>query len=95
MYTSLNYVANSSHWIDEASIMAGCNAVIDQNISMITPFSTWRISLPPTLTNQGIKFDTSSGLTVCLIFCIFAQLKEMPHTLRMQQVFRRRNRNAY
>ncbi|KAL5479210.1 hypothetical protein EMCRGX_G022704 [Ephydatia muelleri] len=95
MYTSLNYVANSSHWIDEASIMAGCNAVIDQNISMITPFSTWRISLPPTLTNQGIKFDTSSGLTVRLIFCIFAQLKEMPHTLRMQQVFRRRNRNAY
>ena len=95
MYTSLNYVANSSHWIDEASIMAGCNVVIDQNIYMITPFSTWRISLPPTLTNQGIKFDTSSGLTVRLIFCIFAQLKEMPHTLRMQQVFRRRNRNAY
>ena len=92
IYTSIDYVANSSHSIDEGSIMAGCDVVIDQNISMITPFSTWRISLPPILTNKGIKFDTSTGLTVRLVFCIFAQLKEMPNTLRMQQL---RNRNAY
>ena len=98
MYTSINDVANSSHSIHEASIGTGSDFVTSKNISMITPFSAWTISLPPTFTNQGIKFDTSSGLTVRLIFSIFAQLKETPgetSTLRMQRALKLRNRNQY
>jgi hypothetical protein len=44
-------------------------------ISKVTPFSYWRLSLPPNAaTNQGITFDTI--LTISLTFKLFAQLKE-------------------
>ncbi|XP_038061127.1 uncharacterized protein LOC119731911 [Patiria miniata] len=47
------------------------------NISEITPFSTWKVSLPATSSNEGIQFDNfPGGVTVRLIFHIFAQLKE-------------------
>ena len=44
-------------------------------ISKVTPFSHWRLLLPPTASsNQGIAFDTI--LTISLTFKLFAQLKE-------------------
>lgn len=45
------------------------------NISNVTPFSKWQISLPPSASNEGIDFQPE-GLTVRLTFHIFAQLKE-------------------
>ncbi|KAI6649630.1 hypothetical protein LOD99_6634 [Oopsacas minuta] len=43
-------------------------------ISDITPFSTWKISLPPVKDNEGLQFDNS--LTIRLKFYIYAQLLE-------------------
>lgn len=43
-------------------------------ISNITPFSTWKISLPKVDFNNGIKFS-GSGATVRLTFHVYAQLK--------------------
>lgn len=46
-------------------------------ISDVTPFSAWNISLPQTSDNEEINFDDSSkGVTVRLIFHVYAQLKE-------------------
>ena len=46
----------------------------DGKISNITPFSTWKISLPKVDFNRGIKFS-GGGVTVRLIFHVYAQLK--------------------
>ena len=64
-------------------------------ISDITPFSTWRISLPPTLSNDGITFDNCPrGVTIRLTFQIFAQLKETTttSTARTARAFQLRKR---
>ena len=59
-------------------------------VSNITPFSTWRVSLPSTESNEGIVFDDCPrGLTVRLTFNIYAQLKEgaPPLPERMRNAF--------
>ena len=50
-------------------------------ISNITSFSSWKFSLPPTSSNEDIKFDNCPrGLTIWLTFQIFSQLKEVTTT---------------
>ena len=62
-------------------------------ISNITPFSTWRVSLPNTLSNEELKFDENADtVTIRLIFEIYAQLKETP--LSNQEVHKRSRRHA-
>ena len=49
--------------------------------SNITPFSSWKIWLPPTLKNEDIKFDNCPrGLTIRITFQILAQLKAVTTT---------------
>jgi hypothetical protein len=65
-------------------------------VSNITPFSTWRISLPPTKSNEDILFDDSPvGVTVRLTFHIYAQLKEyfMTTAERVSSAFLLRTRD--
>uniref|UniRef100_UPI00358F5283 uncharacterized protein n=1 Tax=Myxine glutinosa TaxID=7769 RepID=UPI00358F5283 len=79
-------VRSSSHMMsDERNAEESPHAFIattgqntfDGKISSITPFSAWDVSLPKTLSNEDIQFDNSScGVTVRLIFRIYAQLKE-------------------
>jgi len=88
LYTYQHDVSSSSHYFDEFSKfeydqgsilpMADSRASFDDKyISRITPFSDWNICLPPTKSNEEIKFEGKlTGFTVRLIFQIFAQLKE-------------------
>lgn len=90
LFTFLHDVSSSSHFkmvgpcsphthtevASQFTISSGDNPFGD-NISDITPFSTWQISLPPSSSNQGICFDNDlPALTIRLTFHIFAQLKE-------------------
>ena len=92
-YTIKNDVANSSHSIDKPTPMpihegSGDNPF--SGTSQITPFSSWKISLPPTPSNEDMKFDNCPrGLTIRLTFQIFAQLKEVTTTTaeRIQKAF--------
>ena len=108
VYTFLNDVGDSYHCIDkptptpihgEAFLVtqgSGDNPFGAQ-ISNITPFSSWKISLPPTSSNGDIKFDNCPrGLTIRLTFQIFAQLKEVTTTTaeRVQKAFELRRRGA-
>ena len=101
LYTFLNDVTNSYHCIDKPTPMpiqeeeflvtlgSGDNP-FSGKISNITPFPSWKFSLPPTSSNEDIKFDNCPrGLTIRLTFQIFAQLKEVTTTTaeRIQKVF--------
>lgn len=69
--------ANYFLQVSGMSISGIDNNPFGDKVSDVTPFSTWRISLPPTMSNEEIKFDNSpSGVTVRLTFHIYAQLKE-------------------
>ena len=107
-YTFLNDVANSYHCIDKPTHMpiheeaflvtlgSGDNP-FSGKISNITPFSSWKFSLPPTSSNEDIKFDNCPrGLTIRLTFQIFAQLKEVTTTTaeRIQKAFELRRRGG-
>lgn len=46
-----------------------------ENVSPITPFSTWEISLPNTSTNRGISF-IGQTVTVTLTFVVSAQIHD-------------------
>lgn len=46
-----------------------------ENVSPITPFSTWEISLPDTSTNKGISF-LGQTVTVTLIFVVSARIHD-------------------
>ncbi|XP_072050746.1 uncharacterized protein [Amphiura filiformis] len=74
-YTGLQNVDTSSH---EYIPKRAKPTDFDNKISNITPFSTWRVSLPSTApSNEGIVFDDDSrGVTIRLVFHIYAQLKE-------------------
>lgn len=100
LYTSKHDVCRSVHCYDESTdvasydeglvtLMAGTKRSFDGSlVSRITPFSSWSVSLPPTDTNKNIQFDhCPRGLTIRLIFKIFAQLKESAiHTSREESV---------
>ena len=89
LFTFLHDVSTSSHFkilepcppptksnvVSQFSISTDDNPYGD-NISNITPFSSWKFSLPQSASNKGIHFDDPQGLTVRLTFHIFAQLKE-------------------
>ena len=108
LFTFLNDIADSCHFIDEPTslpIQEEMNLVtlgsgdnpFNEKISNITPFSSWKISLPPTLSNENIKFDNCPrGLTIRLTFQIFAQLKETTTTSqeRVRKAFELRQRVA-
>lgn len=100
LFTFLHDTSSSSHFkiLDPCPPPAHTNAVTQftissgddpfgDNISNITPFSTWKFSLPPSASNNGINFDDDPrGLTVRLTFHILAQLKE--NTENMDRIFR-------
>ena len=90
LFTFLHDISSSSHFkiVDPCLPPTHTNAVsqftistgddpFGDKISNITPFSTWKFSLPPSASNKGINFDDHPrGLTVRVTFHIFAQLKE-------------------
>ena len=90
MYTTLNRVTDSSHSIDESNDINSsypedlhlCGISLtggpyEGKITRITPFSKWQLTLPATQSNEEIQFDKMQrGLTIRIIFTLFAQLKE-------------------
>ena len=106
LYTFLDDVANSFHCVaqpNSSATQTSASVVTHGSsdnpfygkISHITPFSTWRISLPPTQSNDGISFDNCPrGVTIRLTFQIFAQLKETTttSTARTARAFHLRKR---
>ncbi len=86
IFTGLHEVSSSSHTVtDKPTTPSSPKAIVDTTgqdpfggkISNITPFSTWQVSLPKSASNEGLQFDDHSrGVTVRLVFQIYAQLKE-------------------
>ena len=86
VFTGLHEVTSSTHGVSdkplvvtkpEAFLLPTGQDPFSGKISNITPFSTWRVSLPKSASNEDIVFDDySRGVTVRLIFQIYAQLKE-------------------
>ncbi len=48
-----------------------------KDVSPVTPFSAWQISLPPTRTNKGLVFENTT-VRVCLSFVLEARIKDAP-----------------
>lgn len=54
-----------------------------EGVSRITPFSTWELSLPPSTTNQGLRFE-SDLLTIRLSFVLEARIVDALKSSRMR-----------
>ncbi|XP_038064052.1 uncharacterized protein LOC119734556 [Patiria miniata] len=89
IFTGLHDVSTSSHVVYDHGNVQNPDVVLattgqdhfGAKTSSITPFSSWQVSLPKTQSNEGIEFDDySRGVTVRLIFRIYAQLKESTMT---------------
>jgi hypothetical protein len=89
IFTGLHEVSSSRHEFSDVPNVENPAAYLattgqdpfSDRISDITPFSKWQISLPETQSNEDIKFDDHQrGVTVRIIFHIYAQLKETNHS---------------